>query len=84
MEDAAAGKLSKAEALFTLSEVALSVSRVPWSAVCVHIDAAEGRRLVRQVFDDLDEVRARVPAVEGEIAEYSVSALKEARKCLNF
>ncbi|MGW0024717.1 phospholipase D family protein [Rhodococcus sp. NPDC003383] len=84
VEDAAAGKLSKAEALFTLSEVALSVSRVPWSAVCVRIDAAEGRRLVRQVFDELDEVRARVPAVEGEIAEYSFSALKEARKCLNF
>ncbi|MGV9736794.1 hypothetical protein ACWDT5_22165 [Rhodococcus aetherivorans] len=84
VKDAAAGHLSSAESLFTLAEIALSVSRVPWSAVCAHIDLADGRRLVRQVLDDLDQLRADILVHGGEIAEYSDSASKEARACLNF
>lgn len=84
IEDAAAGHMSNVEALFTLAEVSLSISRVRWSTVCAHIDIADGRRLVRQVLDDLDRLRSDLRTGGGEVVEYSDSASKEAQACLKF
>lgn len=76
------GLQSRAEAIFTVAEIALTVGQVRWSHVLEHIDRAEGHALVNHVLERLDVLRARLGTEPAALVSYARRAIKEARKCL--
>ncbi|GAB92722.1 hypothetical protein [Gordonia rhizosphera] len=82
-DDRKAGLIGRAEAIFTLAEIALSVSRVDWSVTLQHVDQAEGRSAVSDSLDTLDTLRVRLGSEPRDIADYSIRALREAKRCLS-
>lgn len=78
------GTQPRAETLFTLAEIALSVSRVPWGQTMHYIDLAEGMSRVRNVLEALDRLRAQIGPEPADLAQYAARAIKEAKVCINF
>lgn len=77
------GAQPRSETLFTLAEIALSVSRVPWAQVVQYIDAADGIARVRSLLDALDGQRAQIGPEPADLAQYAARAIKEAHACIN-
>ncbi|MBR8034482.1 hypothetical protein [Burkholderia vietnamiensis] len=73
---------TRAEAVFTLAEIALAVGRVDWAYVLEHIDRTEGRTLVSETLERLDALRAQIGEEPADLASYACRAIKEARQCL--
>jgi len=73
---------SRADALFTIAEIALSVGRVNWSCVLEHVDGTRGRMLVDESLGRLDALRSGIDDMPSDVASYSIRAIKEARRCL--
>jgi hypothetical protein len=73
---------SRAEAIFSIAEIALAVGRVNWAKVLKHVDSAEGRALVGETLGRLDVLHRRVGDQPAELASYAGRAIKEARRCL--
>lgn len=76
------GEQSRADAMFTIAEIALSVGRVDWPAVLEHVDTETGLALVADTFKHLDGLCAGIGTEPADLAEYAKRALKEARRCL--
>ena len=78
------GAQPRAETLFTLAEIALSISRVPWVQAMQYINMAEGMARVRNVLEALDDHRIRIGPDPVDLAQYAARAIKEAKACINF
>lgn len=77
------GQQTRAEAIFTIAEIALAVGRVNWRLVLEHIDPAEGLELVNECLERLDALRAKVAGEEStDLSSYARRAIQEARTCL--
>jgi hypothetical protein len=76
------GLQTRAEALFTIAEIALAVGRVNWARVLEHIDQAQGLALVSDTFLTLEALIAQVGEKPVNLASYAGRAIKEARGCL--
>jgi len=77
-----AGHQSRAEALFTIAEIALTLGRVDWPRVLEQIDRVQGAQLVEQALFRLDALRIRVGSESTDLASYASRAVKEARRCV--
>lgn len=82
VEAVEAGKQLRAEAIFTIAEIALVLGRVNWSLVLAQVDRAQGNQLVDEVLVRLDVLRARVGSQTADLASYASRAITEARKCV--
>ena len=76
------GHQTRAEAIFTIAEIALAVGRVDWSLVLAKVDRTQGSQLVGEVLVRLDALRARVGSQTADLASYATRAIKEARRCV--
>ncbi len=77
-----AGDQSRAEAIFSIAELALAVGRVNWTLVLEHVDSAVGLALVEDTLGRLDVLRHRVGDEPASLASYAARAIEEARRCL--
>lgn len=77
-----AGRQSRAEAIFTIAEIALAVGRVDWPCVLEQVDRTQGSRLVDEVLVKLDALWNRIGSQPADLASYASRAIKEARKCV--
>jgi len=77
-----AGHQSRAEAIFTIAEIALALGRVDWLLVLAHVDRTQGSRLVDEVLVRLDVLQTRVGSQTADLASYASRAIEEARKCV--
>ena len=77
-----AGEQSRAEAIFTIAEIALSVGRIDWPRVLAHVNLPRGMQMVEDTLSTLDALRARVGSEPSDLASYASRAIKEARKCI--
>lgn len=77
-----AGEQSRAEAIFTIAEIALSVGRIDWPRVLAHVDLPKGAQMVEDTLSTLEALRARVGSEPADLASYASRAIKEARKCI--
>ncbi len=82
VEGCNAGEVPRAEAIFTIAEIALSVGRVNWSYVLEHVDALQGRALVGETLGRLDVLRSCIGDEPANLVAYSCRAITEARRCL--
>ncbi len=79
------GRQSRAEAIFTIAEIALSVGRVNWPSVLAvldKVDRMQGIQLLDDALQRLDATRVRVGLQPADIASYASRAIKEARRCV--
>lgn len=76
------GHQTRAEAVFTIAEIALVVGRVKWAYVFDHIDRSEGLVLVNNVLDHLDMLRVQIGHEGSDLGSYACRAIEEARVCL--
>ncbi|PZS19711.1 MAG: hypothetical protein DLM57_03460 [Pseudonocardiales bacterium] len=76
------GQQSRAEAVFTLAEIALAVGRVNWVDVVEHIDTTQGLALVTETLKRLDGLIQRLGDDPPELVSYARRAIGEARRCL--
>lgn len=83
VEAANSGEQSRAEAMFTIAEIALTVGRSKWAPVLESIDHREGYLLIEQVLSQLDALRGSLEGSSDAITSYAQRAISEARKCLN-
>ena len=81
-EAVANGVQTRAEAVFAIAEIALTVGRVKWSAVLGTNDCADARKAVLDTFSHLDGLRFQIEGEGSEIASYAGRAIEEGRKCL--
>ncbi len=77
-----AGRQSRAEAVFTIAEIALTVGRVDWAAVLAQVDRGIGLRAVEDALARLDALRQRVGQAPAELMSYARRAILESRECL--
>jgi hypothetical protein len=77
-----AGLQSRAEALFTIVEIALTVGRVDWPRVLGQVDRVQGTQMVVQALSRLDALRVRVGSESPDLASYASRAIKEAHRCV--
>lgn len=77
------GHQTRAEAIFTIAEIALTVGRTRWAHVFEHIDPTEGLAIVDKTLNRLDMLRAQIGDEPAEIASYARRAITEARACLS-
>ncbi|KAF1004097.1 MAG: hypothetical protein GAK28_04261 [Luteibacter sp.] len=83
VEAAEMGHQTQAEAIFTVAEIALTMSRVPWAQLLHHVDRIEGTALVRECIDRLDGLRVRIKGAPADLAAYAGRAMEEVRSCLS-
>ena len=76
------GEQPRSEAMFTLAEIVLAVARVPWSETLQYVDTAEGRALLEQTLNKLDNLRTQLGNEPADLAGYTARAIKEAKRCL--
>jgi len=74
---------TRAEAIFTIAEIALTVGRVNWPRVLEHIDRAAGMAIVHETLERLDTLRERAGSEPSDLVSYARRAVKEARTCLD-
>jgi hypothetical protein len=77
-----AGHLTRAEAMFTLAEITLTIGRIDWRSVMQKIDFDEGLEVVLACVARLDVLRNKLGEDPAEIAAYAQRAIEEARRCL--
>ncbi len=80
------GEQSKAEALFTLAEIVLTVGRVAWTRTCAHLSPADrGTALaaITRTVEHLDRVRTDLGAEPVSMAAYAQRACEETHRCLS-
>ncbi|WP_292931397.1 hypothetical protein [Noviherbaspirillum sp.] len=77
-----AGQQTRAEAVFTIAEIALTVGRVNWAYVLEHVEPANGLAFVSETLVQLDTLRARIGEEPADLASYARRAIKEAQQCL--
>ncbi len=78
-----AGQQTRAEATFTIAEIALTVGRVNWTYVTEHIEWPGGLALVAETLGRLDALRARIGNEPADLASYATRAIREARRCVS-
>lgn len=83
VESFEAGNQARAEAVFTIAEIALAVARVNWEHVVEHVDRGCGLTLVHQTLDRLDALLARIGNGRSDVASYAGRAIEEARRCVS-
>jgi hypothetical protein len=71
----------RAEALFTLAEIALVLARVPWRETLRRVDASGGLDLVRDALAGIDELRRELGDDPADVADYAQRAIQEAIRC---
>lgn len=76
------GQQSRAEALFTVAEIALVVGRVDWNLVLELVGRDQGLILVQDTVDYLDALVRRLGDQPADIAAYARRAVGEARRCV--
>jgi|GEM_PF-6495365 len=76
------GRQGRAETIFTVAEIALTVGRVNWRKVLQNMDRAVGIALVEQTLKRLDQLRSRLGNEPADLASYANRAMKETRQCL--
>ncbi|MFT4086523.1 MAG: hypothetical protein QM658_05110 [Gordonia sp. (in: high G+C Gram-positive bacteria)] len=76
-------RITAAEAMFTVAEIALAVARVPWFEVFAVVDADEGITQVRADLERLVYAAAAIDADASDVGRYLTVAIQEARRCLN-
>ncbi|MCH5642274.1 hypothetical protein [Gordonia sp. ABSL49_1] len=81
VDDFEDGQIGLSEALFTVAEIALSVSRVDWDGVLPTDDRPEGRAAVRDTVRVIDALRVNLGNEPPDLAGYAARALQEAKKC---
>jgi hypothetical protein len=81
-EACATGEQNRAEAVFTIAEIALTVGRVNWGHVVEHIDRTAGLTLVDATLNRLDSLRTQLGDEPADLTSYAARAITEARKCL--
>lgn len=77
-----ASQQTRAEAIFTIAEIALTVGRVNWDYVLQYINRVEGRAIASETLARLDDLRSRIGDEPADLASYARRAIKEARECL--
>lgn len=77
-----AGRQSRAEAIFTVAEIALTVGRVDWQRALAYVDRADGARLVADTIARLDALRQRIGEAPADLMSYAQRAISESRQCL--
>ncbi|WP_199542030.1 phospholipase D-like domain-containing protein [Paraburkholderia kururiensis] len=77
-----AGQQTRAEIMFTIAEIVLTVGRVNWTRVFEHIDRTEGFAMVKETLERLDVMRGGLGDEPTDLAAYAHRAIKEARECL--
>jgi len=77
-----AGHLTRAEAMFTLAEITLTIGRIDWRNVMQKFDFDEGLEVVVACVARLDVLRNKLGEDPAEIAAYAQRAIGEARRCL--
>lgn len=82
LEAVETNKKTRAEAIFTIAEIALTIGRINWDQVFEHINSEVGIKKIGETLDRLDALRVRAGAEPSEIASYACRAFNEARKCL--
>lgn len=83
VEECETQHLAPNEALFTLAEIALSLSRVPWAKTLEQVDATEGRGLVVTALDDIARSILRIGKDDSDLVRYAKRAIGEAKRCLH-
>lgn len=78
------GEQTRAQALFTVAEIALVVGRVRWSDVLEHVDGQSGRKLVDATLDRLEMLHREICEESTDLASYAERAMRESRRCLIF
>lgn len=73
---------SRAEAIFTIAEISLTIGRVNWAHVLEHIDRSEGIAIINHTLNRLDALRERAGCEPLDLVSYACRAVTEARKCL--
>lgn len=73
---------SRPEALFTVAEIALTVSRVNWKHVTEHIQNDCGIELIAKTLERLAGIRSHIGDEPADMAAYAERAIKEARQWL--
>lgn len=81
-ESCEAGEQSRAEAIFTIAEIALSVGRIDWPRTLAQVELAQGIQIVQENLSRLDSLLVRVGAEPTDLASYANRAIKEARRCI--
>lgn len=76
------GGQPRADTLFTLAEIALSVARVPWDQTLQHVDRGEAASKVRNVLSVLSDLRFQIGDEPSDLASYAARAIMEARTCI--
>lgn len=77
-----AGQQTRAEIMFTIAEIVLTVGRVNWARVFDYIDRTEGYAMVKETLERLDVLRGRLGNEPADLAAYAQRAIKEAHECL--
>ena len=72
------GRLTRAEAIFTLAEIALVIGRVNWSHVFEQLDRNEGLRLVKEHLSLIDTLRKRIDTGSDDLSSYARRAIEGA------
>lgn len=84
VEDAEARPQNRAEAVFTIAEIALAVGRVDWTHVLERVDRRKGLMVVTQTLARLEALRARLGESPADLVSYATRAIEESRACLPF
>ena len=74
---------ARADVLFTIAEIMLTVGWVDWRRALEHIDRTQGIAMINETLDRLDALRARLGDEPADLAAYARRAIKEARACLS-
>lgn len=82
VEDHRDGELALPDTMFTLAEIALSVSRVPWQQTLQYVDRSQGLSMIDRTLDCLDDLRIQLGNDPVDLADYLARAIKEAKRCL--
>lgn len=84
VEDAEAHPQTRAEAVFTIAEIALAVGRIDWTRVLAPVDRRKGVAVVTQTLERLEASRAQLGESPADLVSYARRAIEESRACLPF
>lgn len=73
----------RAEAIFTVAEIALVLARVEWTEVLKQVDETAGRSMVRDALTVIDDLRSELGGEPPDVAAYGGRAIEEAVRCVS-
>jgi hypothetical protein len=82
VDDHADGTIARSEAMFTVAEVALVVSRVAWGDVLQHVDREQGLTLVDDTLEEFVYLGSELGKEPAHLTGYLQRAIEEAKRCL--